>query len=219
MKSRLYCAIVCYILAAVLLFLCVPFVKRMTYPKTSAVHITKALQKGEQITKDYVAGIEIGALEMPEDLVLLTEDSIGRYAAVDLVKGDILFHSKLSQLPMDGEVPKDILPEDETSQLVMLKMIDGSEYPMPETGDVVKLNLFDKKLRDIPELQFVRVLTVIPKEEKEEEVFVTIAVNEIQKKYLNRHRENSFYASVIVRSNEELAEKLLLEQKVYFEEG
>ena len=116
-------------------------------------------------------------------------------------------------------MPKDILPEDETSQLVMLKMIDGSEYTMPETGDVVKLNLFDKKLRDIPELQFVRVLTVIPKEEKEEEVFVTIAVNEIQKKYLNRHREDSFYASVIVRSNEELAEKLLLEQKVYFEEG
>ncbi|MBQ2879419.1 MAG: hypothetical protein IJE27_01875 [Anaerotignum sp.] len=190
----------------------------MTYPKTSAVHITKALQKGEQITKDHVADIEIGALEMPEDLVLLSEDSIGRYAAVDLVKGDILFHSKLSQLPMDGEVPKDILPEDETSQLVMLKMIDGSEYTMPETGDVVKLNLFDKKLRDIPELQFVRVLTVIPKEEKEE-VFVTIAVNEIQKKYLNRHREDSFYASVIVRSNEELAEKLLLEQKVYFEEG
>ena len=219
MKSRLYCAIVCYILAAVILFLCVPFVKRMTYPKTSAVQITKALQKGEQITKDHVADIEIGALEMPEDLVLLSEESIGRYAAVDLVKGDILFHSKLSQLPMDGEVPKDILPEDETSQLVMLKMIDGSEYTMPETGDVVKLNLFDKKLRDIPELQFVRVLTVIPKEEKEEEVFVTIAVNEIQKKYLNRHREDSFYASVIVRSNEELAEKLLLEQKVYFEEG
>ena len=218
MKSRLYCAIVCYIMAAVLLFLCVPFVKRMTYPKISAVHITKALEKGEQITKDHVADIEIGALEMPEDLVLLSEESIGRYAAVDLVKGDILFHSKLSQFPMDGEVPKDILPEDETSQLVMLKMIDGSEYTMPETGDVVKLNLFDKKLRDIPELQFVRVLTVIPKEEKEE-VFVTIAVNEIQKKYLNRHREDSFYASVIVRSNEELAEKLLLEQKVYFEEG
>ncbi|MBQ2924171.1 MAG: hypothetical protein IJE57_01235 [Anaerotignum sp.] len=219
MKSRLYCAIVCYIMAAVLLFFCVPFVKRMTYPKISAVHITKALEKGEQITKDHVADIEIGALEMPEDLVLLSEESIGRYAAVDLVKGDILFHSKLSQLPMDGEVPKDILPEDETSQLVMLKMIDGSEYTMPETGDVVKLNLFDKKLRDIPELQFVRVLTVIPKEEKEEEVLVTIAVNEIQKKYLNRHREDSFYASVIVRSNEELAEKLLLEQKVYFEEG
>ncbi|MBQ7102712.1 MAG: hypothetical protein IJN89_01485 [Anaerotignum sp.] len=218
MKSRLYCAIVCYIMAAVLLFFCVPFVKRMTYPKISAVHITKALEKGEQITKDHVADIEIGALEMPEDLVLLSEESIGRYAAVDLVKGDILFHSKLSQFPMDGEVPKDILPEDETSQLVMLKMIDGSEYTMPETGDVVKLNLFDKKLRDIPELQFVRVLTVIPKEEKEE-VFVTIAVNEIQKKYLNRHREDSFYASVIVRSNEELAEKLLLEQKVYFEEG
>ena len=219
MKSRLYSAVICYVLAVVLLFVCVPIVKHMTYPKTSAVHITKALQKGEQITKDHVAGIEIGALDMPEDLVLLSEDSIGRYAAVDLVKGDILFHSKLSQIPMDGDVPKNILPHDNTSMLMSLKMIEGSEYSLPETGDVIKLNLFDKKLRDIPEMQFVRVLTVLPKEDAEESVSITIAVNENQRKYLNRHREDTFYASVIVRGNEELAEKLLLEQKTYFEEG
>ena len=74
-------------------------------------------------------------------------------------------------------------------------------------------------MRDIPELQFVRVLTVLPKEDAEESVSITIAVNENQRKYLNRHREDTFYASVIVRGNEELAEKLLLEQKTYFEEG
>ena len=219
MKSRLYCAVVCYVLAVILLFLCVPIVNRMTYPKTMAVHTIKSLEKGEQITKDHVEEVRIGALYMPEDIVLYAEDSIGRYAAVDIVKGDILFQSKLSQIPMDGGVPKDILPQDQTSVLIGLKMIEGSEYQMPETGDVVKLNLFEKKLQDIPELQFVRVLTVLPKEEAEEAVSVTVAANEMQKKYLDRHREETFYASVIVRSNEELAEKLLLEQKAYFEEG
>lgn len=218
MKSRLYCAIVCYVLAVVLLFVCVPVVRRMTYPKTTAVHTIKPLEKGEQITKEHVAEITIGALEMPEDILLMAEESIGRYAAVDMVKGDILFQSKLSHVPMDGDVPKDILPQDQTSMLISLKMIEGSEYPLPETGDVMKLNLFDKKLRDIPELQFVRVLTVLPQED-EEAVSVTIAVNEEQKKYLVRHREDTFYASVIVRSNEELAVKLLMEQKAYFEEG
>ena len=219
MKSRLYCAIVCYVLAVVLLFVCVPVVRHMTYPKTTAVHTIKPLEKGEQITKEHIEEITIGALEMPEDILLSSEEGIGRYAAVDMVKGDILFQSKLSHIPMDGDVPKDILPQDQTSMLLSLKMIEGSEYPLPETGDVMKLNLFDKKLRDIPEMQFVRVLTVLPKEDAEESVSITIAVNENQRKYLNRHREDTFYASVIVRGNEELAEKLLLEQKTYFEEG
>ncbi|MGN1230910.1 MAG: hypothetical protein ACI4TP_03335, partial [Anaerotignum sp.] len=127
--------------------------------------------------------------------------------------------STLSQLPMDGDVPKDILPAENSVAFLRLQMMEGSEYPLPEMGDVIKLNLFGKKLTDIPELQFVRVLSVIQQEAGEETVSVTVSVNEVQKKYIDRHREGSFYASVIVRSNEELAEKLLQEQEAFFKEG
>ena len=48
---------------------------------------------------------------------------------------------------------------------------------------------------------------------------MTIAVNEEQWKYTRKHQEDVFYGSVIVRSNEELAEKLLQEQDSYFKEG
>lgn len=218
MKSRLYYAVVCYILAVVLLFVCVPFVKRMTYPKTEAVRAVKAIEQGEQITGEKLESIEIGAWNLPDGVIEKSEDVIGRYAAVDIVADDILMDSKISQLPLDGDVPKDILPSDQSVTLLQVKMIEGSEYPFPEMGDVMKLNLFRKKLTDIPELQFIRVLSVLPQTE-EETVTLTVAVNEKQRKYISRHAEDMFYGSVIVRSNEELAMKLLAEQKAYFEEA
>ena len=139
MKSRLYYAVICYILAFILLFVSVPIVKRLSYPKDTAVHTVKTLNKGEQITKKYIEEISIGAWNMPEEAFLTAEEVIGRYAAVDVVKGDILYQSKLSQLPMDGDVPKNILPEGNHVSLISLKIIEGSEYPMPETGDVINI--------------------------------------------------------------------------------
>ena len=97
-----------------------------------------------------------------------------------------------------------------------LRMIEGSEYPIPETGDVIKINLFDKKRKDIPELQFVRILSVVPPKKAEDTVAVTVALNEKQQQYIKRQKKTVFYASVIVRSNEELAEKLLAEQESFF---
>ena len=38
-----------------------------------------------------------------------------------------------------------------------------------------------------------------------------------QQQYVKRQKKTVFYASVIVRSNEELAEKLLAEQESFFE--
>ena len=174
------------------------------------------MEKGEQLTDQDIEPITVGALHLSEGIALTEEDVIGRYAAVDLVAEDILFLSKLSQLPLEGDLPKDILPEGNAAQLMTLRMIEGSEYPIPETGDVIKINLFDKKRKDIPELQFVRILSVVPPKKAEDTVVVTVALNEKQQQYIKRQKKTVFYASVIVRSNEELAEKLLAEQESFF---
>ena len=209
MKSRLYYAISCFLLAVVLLFLAVPLFAHRLYPKQQAIRVLHTMEKGEQLTDKDIEPITVGALQLSEGIALTEEDVIGRYAAVDLVAEDILFLSKLSQLPLEGNLPKDILPEE--------RMIEGSEYPVPETGDVIKINLFDKKWKDIPELQFVRILSVVPPKKAEDTVAVTVALNEKQQQYVKRQKKTVFYASVIVRSNEELAEKLLAEQESFFE--
>jgi len=216
MKSRLYSAVICYVMALVLLFICIPICKRFSYPKTIGVIVVNDLKKGDQIKREDITLTTIGALNLPENVFASAEEVVGRYAKVDIVKEDLLMQTKISQLPLDGDYPKNILPAGNTSALIRLKMIEGSEYTIPETGDVVKLNLFQDKLRDIPQLQFVRILSVIPTEA--EVMDVTISVNDAQKKYIQKESETVFYGSVIVRSNEELAEKLLLEQAEYFSE-
>ena len=177
MKSRLYYAISCFLLAVVLLFLAVPLFTHRLYPKQQAIRVLHTMEKGEQLTDQDIEPITVGALQLSEGIALTEEDVIGRYAAVDLVAEDILFLSKLSQLPLEGDLPKDILLEENTAQLMTLRMIEGSEYP----------------------------------------VAVTVALNEKQQQYVKRQKKTVFYASVIVRSNEELAEKLLAEQESFFE--
>ena len=207
MKSRLYYAISCFLLAVVLLFLAVPLFTHRLYPKQQAIRVLHTMEKGEQLTDQDIEPITVGALHLSEGIALTEEDVIGRYAAVDLVAEDILFLSKLSQLPLEGDLPKDILPKGNAAQLLKLRMIEGSEYPVPETGDVIKIN---------PELQFVRTLSVVPPKKAEDTVVVTVALNEKQQQYIKRQKKTVFYASVIVRSNEELAEKLLAEQESFF---
>ena len=54
-------------------------------------------------------------------------------------------------------------------------------------------------------------------EKSEDTVAVTAALNEKQAQYVKRQKKTVFYASVIVRSNEELAEKLLRRAGIIFE--
>ena len=218
MRSRLYYAIGCFTLSVLLLFIAVPLLTHRLYPKIQAVKVIHPMEKGEQLTGEDIVLMEIGALDLPDGIKLTKEDVIGRYAAVKLVADDVILQSKLSQLPLEGEYPKDILPMDHQAELITLQMIEGSEYPVPETGDVVKLNRFKERLMDVPELQFVRILSVVPPETEDKTVSVTVALNEEQQKYIHRYQEETFFASVIVRANEELAEKLLKEQELYFTE-
>lgn len=218
MKTRLYTAVSCFILSILLLCILVPVLNHRLYPKAWVVKVIHPVEKGGQITAADIQPMQMGILALPEDVELTEEDVIGRYAAVDLVKEDVLFLSKLSQIPLDGDLPKDILPEGNQAQLLVIRMITGSEYPIPQTGDVVKLNSFREKPTDIPELRFVRILSVVSPKGKMDKVSVTVSLNVEQQKYICRHKVDGFYASVIVRNNEELAEKLLAEQRLYFEE-
>lgn len=69
--------------------------------------------------------------------------------------------------------------------------------------------LFPLKLEDIPEINLYGRSYLYS-------IFYTVALNEKQQQYIKRQKKTVFYASVIVRSNEELAEKLLAEQESFF---
>ena len=49
-------------------------------------------------------------------------------------------------------------------------------------------------------------------------IWITVSANQRQSTFLEKHRKDVFHVSVMVRENEELAEKLLQQQSAYFEE-
>lgn len=218
MKSRLYYAVACFTLAVSLLMIGVPVTMRKSYPKIQAVRTTEPVTKGQQFSRKNVEPIEIGAIHMPDTVICSIDDVIGRFAAVDMVEADLLYVTKISPIPLLEDDWGILLPEKNTSFLVRIKMIEGGEIDAPETGDVIKMNGFHKKLIDIPVLQFVRVLSVV-EADADNVLTITISVNEKQKAYLEKYADDIFYASVMVRGNEDLAEKLLAEQEEYFEEA
>ena len=61
MKSRLYYAISCFLLAVILLFLAVPLFTHRLYPKQQAIRVLHTMEKGEQLDASaYLDYIEEG---------------------------------------------------------------------------------------------------------------------------------------------------------------
>jgi hypothetical protein len=144
-------------------------------------------------------------------------DVIGRYAAVDIVSGDILLTEKVSQVPFQDGEAMSLLPEGYETAVAMVQIMEGSEVTALQTGDIIKMNGYDDGLIDIPALNFVRVITAM-EPNAEGVIWITVSANQRQSTFLEKHRKDVFHVSVMVRENEELAEKLLQQQSAYFEE-
>lgn len=204
-------------MAVLLLFIAIPITARQQYPKIEVVRTTKAIEKGTILDQSSLESVCVGSLNLADTTVTDIYQCIGRYAAVDLVEDDILLTDKISQIPFRNGEQVVLLPKGNETAAVRVRIMDGSEIAELKTGDIIKMNGYDHGLIDIPALNFVRVITVM--EPTEDGTFwITVSANPRQWNFLLKHRQDLFHVSVMVRENEELAEKLLQQQAKYFQE-
>lgn len=200
-------------LAVFILLVGIPLVLSKTYGKTQAVKVIVPIAKGEQITNTNIEVIEIGNLNLPEDLLKSQEDVIGRYATVDIVAGDWLFASKISPLSLNGDsLPKE-LPVGTGAISIQINMIEGSTVSQLQTGDIIKLYHYTNNLKDIPELQFVKVLSVLPNEKQEQTTITVLALEKQSEKLTDLKKKGKLFAALISRGNDTLATDLLKQQQ------
>ena len=212
MHSRLLCAVGCFFLAVLLLFFAVPLTAKQMYPKIEVVRTTKSIEQGAMFDADDLEVVRMGAYPLSDTAVTDIYDVIGRYAA-----GDILLTEKVSQVPFQDGEAMSLLPEGYETAVAMVQIMEGSEVTALQTGDIIKMNGYDDGLIDIPALNFVRVITAM-EPNAEGVIWITVSANQRQSTFLEKHRKDVFHVSVMVRENEELAEKLLQPQSAYFEE-
>lgn len=207
----------CFLLSVLLLLFAVPITIRQMYPKTEVVCTTNSIEQGAMLDEDDLEVVRMGVYPLSDTVVTDIYDVIGRYAAVDIVSGDILLEEKLSQVPFQDGEAMPLLPEGYETAVAMVRIMEGSEIEALQTGDIIKMNGYDDGLIDIPALNFVRVITAMEPDD-EGIIWITVSANQRQSAFLEKHRKDVFHVSVMVRDNEELAEKLLQQQRAYFEE-
>lgn len=217
MRSRLICAVACFVVSVLLLFIAVPLTARQAYPKIKVVCTTRSIDQGAVFGMDDLEIVRMGAYHLSDKAVTDIYDVIGRYAAVDIVPEDILLSDKISQVPFQNGEAMSLLPEGYETAVAMVQIMEGSEAESLQTGDIIKMNGYDDGLVDIPALNFVRVITAMSPDQNGV-ILITVAANQRQSEFLEKHRNDVFHVSVMVRDNEELAEKLLQQQRTYFEE-
>lgn len=96
LKNRVVLGIVCIVLAAVLVFVGIPFVNNLSTAKTTVVRATQDIKMGTKLTQDMFEEVEVGSLNLPEDVAHHLTSVKGQFLTVNMTKGDYLTKAKIA---------------------------------------------------------------------------------------------------------------------------
>jgi len=99
LKNRTVLGILCIVLSLAICFLVTPLFNQAISQKTEIVRVQKSIKAGDEITKDKVQMVEVGGYNLPGDVMKELGSVVGAYATADLLPGDYVLHSKISEQP------------------------------------------------------------------------------------------------------------------------
>ena len=93
MKNRTIIGIICIVIALVVTFAVAPLVNKLADNRTDIVRLTGDVVQGHMISDTDIEVVTVGSYNLPTDVITKKEDVLGKFAAVDLKKGDYLLPS------------------------------------------------------------------------------------------------------------------------------
>ncbi|MEQ2594383.1 Flp pilus assembly protein CpaB [[Clostridium] symbiosum] len=236
-KNRTVIGLLCIILSLVICFAITPMFNRTISEKTEIVRVTKNIRIGDEITKDMVKPVEVGAYNLPESVVHNLDEVIGKYASADMVPGDYIIHSKVAEEPAAENAYLYNLNGEKQAISVSVKAFANGLSGKLISGDIVSVIAPDYRKQGStiipPELQYVEVIAVTANsgydantgergdEETEKELpgTVTLLVTPEQGKVLAElEAEGKLHLSLVYRGTKENAQKFVEAQEIMLEE-
>ena len=233
-RNRTVIGVLCILLALIICFGVTPLFSRSASEKTEIVRVTKDIKEGDEITAEMVQTVEVGAYNLPQNLMTDTKEVVGKYATADLVAGDYILSSKLSAVPAAENAYLYNLDGTKQAISVTIKSFATGLSGKLESGDIVTVIVADYQGKGEtaipPELQYVEVISVTASsgydantgevvDEKELPSTVTLLVTTEQAKVLAELEQDSeLHLALVYRGTPENAAKFIAAQDTLIEE-
>ena len=233
-RNRTVIGVLCILLALIICFGVTPLFSRSASEKTEIVRVTKDIKEGDEITAEMVQTVEVGAYNLPQNLMTDKKEVIGKYATADLAAGDYILSSKLSAVPAAENAYLYNLDGTKQAISVTIKSFATGLSGKLESGDIVTVIVADYQGKGEtaipPELQYVEVISVTASsgydantgevvDEKELPSTVTLLVTTEQAKVLAELEQDSeLHLALVYRGTLENAAKFIAAQDALIEE-
>ena len=233
-RNRTVIGVLCILLALIICFGVTPLFSRSASEKTEIVRVTKDIKEGDEITAEMVQTVEVGAYNLPQNLMTDKKEVVGKYATADLAAGDYILSSKLSAVPAAENAYLYNLDGKKQAISVTIKSFATGLSGKLESGDIVTVIVADYQGKGEtaipPELQYVEVISVTASsgydantgevvDEKELPSTVTLLVTTEQAKVLAELEQDSeLHLALVYRGTPEDAAKFIAAQDALIEE-
>lgn len=233
-RNRTVISVLCILLALIICFGVTPLFSRSASEKTEIVRVTKDIKEGDEITAEMVQTVEVGAYNLPQNLMTDKKEVVGKYATADLAAGDYILSSKLSAVPAAENAYLYNLDGKKQAISVTIKSFATGLSGKLESGDIVTVIVADYQGKGEtaipPELQYVEVISVTASsgydantgevvDEKELPSTVTLLVTTEQAKVLAELEQDSeLHLALVYRGTPENAAKFIAAQDALIEE-
>lgn len=233
-RNRTVIGVLCILLALIICFGVTPLFSRSASEKTEIVRVTKDIKEGDEITAEMVQTVEVGAYNLPQNLMTDKKEVVGKYATADLAAGDYILSSKLSAVPAAENAYLYNLDGKKQAISVTIKSFATGLSGKLESGDIVTVVVADYQGKGEtaipPELQYVEVISVTASsgydantgevvDEKELPSTVTLLVTTEQAKVLAELEQDSeLHLALVYRGTPENAAKFIAAQDALIEE-
>ena len=212
--------ITCIVLAFVICFVISPLVSRTGNKTVSVVRVVSDIKSGDEITKNMVSEVKVPNTNQPDNIVSDTKSVIGKYASMDMIKGDYVLKEKVSDTPYVENTYFAKLDGEKRAISVTLKSFATGLSGKLKSGDIVSVIAPDYQksgMTVVPvELQYVEVIAATAKtgadvenvgeDESELPSTVTLLATEAQAKMLAElEKTGTIHMSLVYRGERKTA--------------
>ncbi len=238
LKNRTVLGVICIALSLLICFAITPLFNASRKSTVKIVRVKNDLKIGQEISSKDIEIVEVGAYNLPSEILKESEDVVGKYAASEMIKGDYVLPEKVSDTPASENAYLYNLTGEKRAISITIPSFAGGLSGKLISGDIVSVIAVDYKEKGetvVPEeLQYVEVIAVTDKKGNDDETVtvkpdgeeetelpetVTLLVTPEQANILAElEAEGEIHVALVYRGTAEKAQKFIDAQEKFLKD-